>query len=283
MRRKFGDLYDWDVPQLVQTVGPFTPEVFDDYAKRIDLLLAETFKVLSTVNGDEIHAIYADDPREETGVCKQWRDLFADEIKILKRDSPFWAAGGFGHPDYVTDFEYWGRMPSFLLFEAVSLTLGIDPEIIEPLLNEDDEVLKLLGQPLVFAKKRAVQIHRQFRLLGSLNKITSVDLLKWIKAVELETHPQALDVLERFHGEGETQNVTFRKEDPRAVRAVAKIITAIAIEEYGYDPKAKRSPIPNEIVGIMDRLGLEGTSETVHKYLKIGAEDLPDGWNRNDN
>ena len=67
------------------------------------------------------------------------------------------------------------------------------------------------------------------------------------------------------------------------MRAVARIITAIAIEEYGYNPDALRSPIPKEIEGIMSRLGLEGSAETVLKYLKIGASDLPEDWRKDEN
>lgn len=275
MRRKFVDLYDWEIPDLVQTVGPFEPDLFSEYAGKIDRLLGAAFQVLTDATGDELEAIFSNDRNEKTGVCKQWRDLFASEISLLRKQCPFWAEGGFGHPDYVADFEYWGRMPSLLLDEAVGLTLGVEPKHFKNLLNEDEETLLYLGKPMIFAKRRAEQFSRQFHLTRLNQKVPADDLLKWIRAVDLEVHERALNVLERFHGSGGVPTSKTQREDPRAVRAVARILAAIAIEEYGYDPKSQRSPIPNEIMGIMDRLGLQGSAETVLKYLKIGSADLP--------
>lgn len=275
MRRKFVELYDWEIPDLVQTVGPYEPDLFSEYAAKIDQLLDVAFQVLTDATDVELDAIIADDRNEQTGARKQWRELFAREISLLRKHRPFWAEGGFGHPDYVADFEYWGRMPSLLLDEAVGLTLGVEPKHFKNLLNEDDETLLYLGKPMIFAKRRAEQFSRQFHVSRHNQKIPADDLLKWIRTVDLEVHAQALNVLERFHGcEGVPTRKTQR-EDPRAVRAVARILTAIAIEEYGYDPKSPRSPIPNEILGIMDRLGLQGSAETVLKYLRIGSADLP--------
>ena len=59
--------------------------------------------------------------------------------------------------------------------------------------------------------------------------------------------------------------------DPREVRSLARLLTAIAIEEYGYQPSALRSPIPKEMESICDRQGLSVTRDTILKFLRLGA------------
>jgi len=44
---------------------------------------------------------------------------------------PNWMLGGFGHPEYVADFEYWGQMAKFELHEALLLSVGIEPRHVE--------------------------------------------------------------------------------------------------------------------------------------------------------
>ena len=55
---------------------------------------------------------------------------------------------------------------------------------------------------------------------------------------------------------------------------MAKLLTAIAIEEYGYKPNSRRSPIPGEIESICDRQGLPVSKETILKYLRLGTSHL---------
>ena len=93
---------------------------------------------------------------------------------------------------------------------------------------------------------------------------------------------------QRLATESETQAVSTdaEREDAQAltvesapegreVASLAKLLTAIAIEEYGYDPASRRSPIPREIQDIATRLGLSVSQDTIRKYLQMGARYLP--------
>lgn len=62
---------------------------------------------------------------------------------------------------------------------------------------------------------------------------------------------------------------------------MSKIIAAMAIREYGYDPSSKRGPIPREIEGIAAELGIDITHDTIRTYLQMGARYLPKDWKPN--
>ena len=126
---------------------------------------------------------------------KVWLELLSKDILALEKRKPHWAAGGFGNADYVIDCDYWARMPRLLLHEAVALSVGVEPKYLEHLLNQDEDVLNLIAKPLSFAKRRAEQFSRQFKLFRSYDKIDSKALLDWVEKFDLEVHTQALDAL----------------------------------------------------------------------------------------
>ena len=68
------------------------------------------------------------------------------------------------------------------------------------------------------------------------------------------------------------------RHDKREFDMIARLFTAMAIREYGYRPDQAKSPIPKEIVDTFAALGLEVSTDTVRKYLKIGTGLLPKGW-----
>lgn len=49
----------------------------------------------------------------------------------------------------------------------------------------------------------------------------------------------------------------------------------MAVDGYGYIPTASRSPLPKEIEGVLDRLGIPVSDDTIRKWLKEAAEQLP--------
>lgn len=54
-----------------------------------------------------------------------------------------------------------------------------------------------------------------------------------------------------------------------------KIIIGLAVDGYGYDPKASKSPIPKEISGNLALHGVSVSDDTIRKWLKEAAEYLP--------
>lgn len=52
----------------------------------------------------------------------------------------------------------------------------------------------------------------------------------------------------------------------------------MTIEYLGYRPGQARSPIPKEIAELAASMGLSLSTDTILKYLRIGAKFLPKDW-----
>jgi len=108
-------------------------------------------------------------------------------------------------------------------------------------------------------------------------------LLQWIKSIGLVVHPKFSEMLESRAQSKVVQATSAGLNvvvfDSREKNSMSKLIGAMAIDCYGYDTRALRSPVPLEIQGIADRLGLTICLYTIRKYLKAGAEMLPEDFN----
>lgn len=63
----------------------------------------------------------------------------------------------------------------------------------------------------------------------------------------------------------------------REKETLLRMIIGMAIDGYGYDPKANKSPTTKEIEGALDRIGLRVSDDTIRKRLREAAELLPSG------
>jgi len=278
MRHKFGALYDWEKPEFGETVGPFYPEAFDDFECSLHNLLRECFVHLKTYPDNSLPNINVPMYIRGNEEVNEWQAFAHDQFDQLKRKQPHWTLGGFGHPDKVCDFEYWARMPRLHLHEAVSLTVGVEPEYLEELLKEEESLLETISNPLVFAKRRAEQFTRQFTLGQNIRSIQTDKLLDWINAVSLAVHTEALKHLERFHGKRGKLTAPHARPDARELDSVTTLFTAMAIEQFGYDPTAKRSPTVKEIQDLAASLGITMSDDTIRHYLRRGAKFIDPEW-----
>lgn len=78
--------------------------------------------------------------------------------------------------------------------------------------------------------------------------------------------------LERF--EGTLQDSGPKEVASRERQTLYKMIIAMAVDAYGFNPKASRSPLPKELEGILDRLGLSVSDDTIRQKLKEASELL---------
>ena len=130
-------------------------------------------------------------------------------------------------------------------------------------------------------------IRRRLAPHGWLGSVYPKELTEWVRTVELDCHPgflRMLEIVDKRENSAVESDATSqdapalaseRVPEGREIASLAKLLTAIAIEEYGYDPASRRSPIPREIQDIADRLGLSVSQDTIRKYLQIGAKYLP--------
>lgn len=93
---------------------------------------------------------------------------------------------------------------------------------------------------------------------------------EWPDISELGFTKSELEKLENKLDEKPTKEVSTRERD-----TLLKLIIGLATDGYGYDPNALRSPIPKELEGILDGVGISVSDDTIRKWLKEAAHHLP--------
>ena len=53
------------------------------------------------------------------------------------------------------------------------------------------------------------------------------------------------------------------------------MLGGMALAKYGYDPKAARNPAVTAIVADLDAAGVHVDADTVRKWIKEAAENMP--------
>jgi hypothetical protein len=295
LRMKLGGLLDWRVPELLPGVGPHDPAVFATFeAARLKIVEACSER-LKGYSDDKIAGLL-NGPDDKEGISAGWRDFLKLDVQKALVQIPPWYAGGFGHPEYAADFDYWAKMPGFKVEELLSLSVGVEPgqfplKDLLALSAPQTPGVRRLGiefdgrWPTVqFLVRRYDLLNRTFNPGGYDVRISPKEFLRWVEKVDFETHPVFLRHLAELHLEPGARQMPGRggqKPDKREVDMIAQLFTAIVVTEYGYDPDAAKSPIPREIVDIAASLGISVSDETVRKYLKIGASFLPPDWKPN--
>lgn len=79
--------------------------------------------------------------------------------------------------------------------------------------------------------------------------------------------------LEKF--ENKLNNRATKEINTKERTTLLKIIIGMAKDGYGYEPTATRSPLPKELEGILDNLGIPVSDDTIRKWLKEASEYLP--------
>lgn len=244
----------------------------------IHQVLATSDAILRSVTLSDLKEHYGPDGTaigdDLNGVWGQQRDRLA----FIGDLNPVFLAG-LGNKHYAADFGYWGRMEGLKIDETLWLCVGLDPRAdwINALrLNQS--IPNREHRERTYMLSIQEQLARAARSI-SANPVTfnGPELLEWMRATEFPAHPGFLRCLAKIAGRRRsTDNVATvgeasGKEDPREIASIARILTAIAIREYGYRPGSNKSPIPKEIQAICDEEGLPVSRETILKYLRFGA------------
>ena len=285
LKRKFGSLFDWSNPGIVKTVGPCEPKVFEDFSASRDELLRVAAKRLSLSSKNDLLTLYADDAEEYPENLSDWDSYLRNEINALDRHEPRWFEGGFGHPDYAADFKYWGQMPHYSVVEALCLSVGVEPNHFgeKTLTGLQNERHTNLYPALRYLVRRLDQFQRKFPPYRCHDQISPRELFAWFDEISLDVHPEFTSqaLVAAPSKDAVDDNAANKKPDKRELDSIAQLFTAIAIDGYGYDPTAARSPIPKEIQDIAASLGIEISDDTIRKYLRIGAKFISADWKPN--
>lgn len=280
LERMFGAFYTWHPPDLDPSVGPCDPAPFDKFDERRRAMLHALRARLGQFSDDQIAALQDVSTEPTDDAIATWIKDLRRDLDRLKQVQPPWYAGGFGHPAHRADFEYWSKMPTFSMAEVLCLSLGIEPASFDKdslARLEKKEKSTNLWPPLIFLLRRKDQLERRF----GPYPISPIEFLEWSDRVAFDTHPEFVQLLRLYHTRSPqptSQAGSELKPDKREIDKIAQLFTALAIDNYGYDPGKARSPIPGEIVSLAADMGLEVSDETVRKYLRVGASFIPPDW-----
>ncbi|QYK39828.1 MAG: hypothetical protein KF887_10100 [Paracoccaceae bacterium] len=293
-----GPLAQWRRPVSHPSVGPAFPEVFDRFEQDISQMRTALENRLALWSMAELGDIQIESeaPGLNPLFDKGGRlSRLAADLQRLKNHVPADFLGGWSVGGKEIDLPYWTAFQSVALDEAVFLSLGREPrkaniDAFWARYGQSDEEDTML----YFLEDRRELIANAMGCDPESGKgrVVLKSFLDWVEETRLPIDTgfhQALRT--RFLPEGGSSgaeamppapvgNPDNRMIESRERNSLAKLITAMAIDGYNFDPKTPRSHVPKKLEGIAALLGLEITADTIRKYLRLGAQYLPDGWNR---
>ena len=214
----------------------------------------------------------------------------------------------FSQPSADADFDYWSKMAHWTLDEAVALSFGKSPKVVNkkslssvgswqsPFVEEYNQTFELA--------QRAIPWKKLFDpVLPSL-------FVRWAQETEISVPDELVEMVESRSGklldwrqmyeEFQEKNAEYVRASKEIIAAkdreiadllsqvpvsktlgtkeresILKLVIAMSIGGYGYDPNAKRSPIPQQIADDLVGQGISMDVDTVRKWLKEAAEFLP--------
>ncbi len=197
-------------------------------------------------------------------------------------------------PNAQADFNHWAKAAYWTLDEAIALSLYKDPKIvnwknIEPIKSKSE-----------FTKSYAKRIDLIIRLpnaKGTQSLVSPMEFVNWAKKIELAIPEKLISEVERINRDNINWQAEYEKlkqshdvllseidslkaftqksESTRKSNNILQAFTAIAIDAYGYDPKAEKSTAPQDISDALDKIGAKGSPKTIRTWLKEGAVLLP--------
>ncbi|PSL20515.1 hypothetical protein [Shimia abyssi] len=284
LKEKLGNLPDWKIPIVIKTVGPFEPENFEVIFRRRNEVVEACRQKLADYTDQQFIELVSSDPLAPNTIEEDWKRFKESQIIKMTHADPAWYAGGFGHPDYIADFEYWSQSPFYTNHEALLLSLGVEPKHFTELQLDKmrDRANKGidLWPSLQFMLRRREQFDRQFPRRIKNGRINPKDLFAWFDLIGLDV-PTAFTskyVQPVKDQHGDPVEPLAKKPHKRELDTIVQLFTVMAIEYYGYRPSDARSPTPKEIVDAAAKIGISIGDDTVRKYLRLGASFIPEDW-----
>ncbi len=267
----------------------------------------DTVRYLSAIPLHELNDGFTERGKPKTPERREWcverRAAFESRFRTMSS----WQKALFAPDTTLAKYDYWAKAAFFSLDETLWLSVGLEPL---PVFIDALNALSRNGTERDPVVRHLVAQHELLRRgldpNGYERRLKAQTIVSWVNLVEHELHPgfrRALETILQREGRSEsaasssvvgsnieTIEVGQRQEaptevlpelkraDPRERLGMAKLLVAISIEQFGYDPDSKKSPIPTELADIAARLGLELTHDTILKYLRLGSQHLPKDW-----
>ena len=266
--------------RTIPTVGPFDQKALDRREVLANTITEDARQALARLSDDDFRIGFSTSHFARSEMAKALVESFKSKARELGQLP--WYGRGLGHLDHQADYRRWSAMAHLNLSEAVCLTLGVEPS------NFSEDELRALSKDFAakpppfgaighFIGWRFEVVRRRFdpQDAGDV-AISTSELTAWIESVDLEIPDGFRRVfMKRFASKAEGAALQVLKIDRRELNSIAKLLTAIATDHYGYDPSSQRGRASPKLKDLSDRLGLELSEDTILKILRIGASFLP--------
>ena len=212
------------------------------------------------------------------------------------------AARFFHQPNAAANFNLFASYPYWWVEEAVALSFGKDPRIVN--WGNVERLVKISKFAEKFAEKREIAVRAQtFGYLSKKN--TPLDFINWAEKSQFEMPADLVSKVRSIFNQPDwklravtlelelseekerhatelaklTNEVEKRYTDepsPRERKSLHKMIIGMAIQKYGYDPLVNKTAATQRIVDDLTREGISIDVGTVLTHLRAAKSALPE-------
>ncbi len=304
MRNRF----PYEDPELAKMPGldPSRQTVLpEDYAAQA----AEYRKALNTISERELYVLAEEVEREITEELGQTESRRIEAMREAEEASQF-----YNQPEADADFEAWARTPIWSITEAVALSFGKDPDIV------NWETVQGIETASEFTKQFKVRsrIFRRAAMAKALSEAMSPRMfLAWAERTRLELPAALVNAIKencvestdwKTHHDGllekeqalQAEAVLLRERiveleqkiadlqrvmdapektekpgEKRERKTLLRMIIGMAVVAYHYDPANYRSSTIPDIKHDLELAGVPVDDETIRKFIGEGRALLP--------
>ena len=269
----------WSRPSFGRPIGPHDPTVFDKYASALDHQFDNLALAMFGLMDDDLrkHANFYKQ-RPLGGEMTSCRPIFDAMRHISQLNQPPWFAGGFNVIGREPDYDFWARMKTWSLDEAVAISIGFEPA---------GKIAVAAGAP-AFTKDVVNFYHRRRKLIEnnffpfSDKTIQALQpspgqFCKWAISVRLEAPTELFQAVANLYDIPMPDLVTKETVieepalDPRERTSLLTLILLLAKKAYAFDPEKERSDVPNRIQSDLNLMGMDLHPQTIRRYLKAAG------------
>jgi len=291
MDDKLGPWRFWHPPEIADHVGPRDLRSLEAFEKHRERIVAACSKKLGHYSDEQLLVLSSQSIHDPDEIQKEWHAWLKSEIYELKLQVPSWKSVGFGHPDFIADFDYWAQMDKLSLEEALLLSVGVDPKhydkdkLAKSISDRHPERFKETIQFLI--KRREVFARKfPFGVTGHM-RVSLLFLKEWFDEIGMIIHPSFRDFLDRrcaskiVDSEPKLDDRKQVNDQELAIterETVLKLIAAMDCEGHRYDPNALRNSATKDIQDDVAKIGYSVDQRTVLKWLRLATQEIDEDY-----
>jgi len=205
------------------------------------------------------------------------------KLEACRRQPESYTKLNFGHVSHEiapNDFVFWARKSIWNPQEAALLSLGFCPS--EKVVCAFDDV-----DAKGYATCRLLrEFSERAELIVSANRSGQLgadgdplDLIQWFARMEYGLPEGLAETVVRIHSPERVEQppvMQASQYSDREKETLLKLVAAMAIRGYSFNPALSRNPATKDIQSDLDYLGIGLDQKTILKWLREATKDLPD-------